>query len=84
MLGAMRVLVVEDHAELAESVVRVLRRDGIAADVAADGEEALRRAGVVDYDVVVLDRDLPRLHGDEVCRELVARGGGTKVLMLTA
>ena len=80
----MRVLVVEDHAELAGSVARVLRRDGIAADVAADGEEALRRAGVVDYDVVVLDRDLPRLHGDEVCRALVARGGETKVLMLTA
>jgi DNA-binding response OmpR family regulator len=80
----MRVLVVEDHAELAASVARVLRRDGIAADVAGDGEEGLRRAAVVDYDVVVLDRDLPRLHGDEVCRELVARGGGTKVLMLTA
>jgi DNA-binding response OmpR family regulator len=59
LCGPMRVLVVEDHTELAESVVRVLRRDGIAADVAPDGEEALRRAGVVDYDVVVLDRDLP-------------------------
>jgi DNA-binding response OmpR family regulator len=80
----MRVLVVEDHAELAESIVRVLHRDGIAADRAGDGEEALRRAGVVDYDVVVLDRDLPRLHGDEVCRALVARDGETKVLMLTA
>jgi len=80
----MRVLVVEDHAELAESIVRVLRRDGIAADIAEDGEEGLRRAAVVDYDVVVLDRDLPRLHGDEVCRALVARGGDTKVLMLTA
>jgi DNA-binding response OmpR family regulator len=67
-------LVVEDHAELAESVARVLRRDGIAADIAADGEEGLRRAGVVDYDVVVLDRDLPRLHGDEVCRALTASG----------
>jgi DNA-binding response OmpR family regulator len=80
----MRVLVVEDHAELAESVARVLRRDGIAADIAPDGEEALRRAAVVDYDVVVLDRDLPRLHGDEVCRELMAGDGGAKVLMLTA
>jgi DNA-binding response OmpR family regulator len=80
----MRVLVVEDHPELAASVARVLRRDGIAADVAVDGEEALRRAAVVDYDVVVLDRDLPRLHGDEVCRALVARDGPTKVLMLTA
>jgi DNA-binding response OmpR family regulator len=73
----MRVLVVEDHAELAGSVARVLRRDGIAADVVGDGEEALARAAVVDYDVVVLDRDLPRLHGDEVCRVLVARGGDT-------
>ena len=80
----MRVLVVEDHAELAESVARVLRRDGIAADVAADGEEALLRAGVVDYDVVVLDRDLPRLHGDDVCRALGAGDGETKVLLLTA
>jgi DNA-binding response OmpR family regulator len=80
----MRVLVVEDHAELAESVARVLRRDGIAADIAPDGEEALRRAAVVDYDVVVLDRDLPRVHGDEVCRELMARDGAAKVLMLTA
>jgi DNA-binding response OmpR family regulator len=80
----MRVLVVEDHAELAGSVARVLRRDGIAADIAGDGEEALRRAAVVDYDVVVLDRDLPRMHGDDVCRALVARGGDTKVLMLTA
>ncbi|MBS1895200.1 MAG: response regulator, partial [Actinobacteria bacterium] len=80
----MRVLVVEDHAELAASVARVLRRDGIAADVAADGAEALTRTAVVDYDVVVLDRDLPRLHGDEVCRALVARGGDTKVLMRPA
>jgi len=80
----MRVLVVEDQTELAESVVRVLSRDGIAADIASDGEEALRRAGVIDYDVVVLDRDLPRLHGDDVCRTLVARGAGAKVLMLTA
>jgi DNA-binding response OmpR family regulator len=80
----MRVLVVEDHAELAGSIARVLRRDGIAADVAPDGEEALARAAVVDYDVVVLDRDLPRVHGDEVCRELMARDGAAKVLMLTA
>ncbi|MBV9593115.1 MAG: response regulator transcription factor [Actinobacteria bacterium] len=80
----MRVLVVEDHAELAESVARMLRRDGIAADVALDGEEALLRTGVVDYDVVVLDRDLPRLHGDEVCRTLVAKASQAKVLMLTA
>jgi len=80
----MKVLVVEDHVELAESVARVLRRNGIAADVAFDGPEALLRTGIVEYDVVVLDRDLPRLHGDEVCRTLVARSGHTKVLMLTA
>src|SRR5215510_12459550 len=80
----MRVLVVEDHAELAGSVARVLRRDGIAADIAGDGEEALRRAGVVDYDVIVLDRDLPKLHGDDVCRTLVSRGSRASVLMLTA
>lgn len=77
-------LVVEDHAELAASVARVLRRDGIAADVVGDGEEALRRAAVIDYDVVVLDRDLPRVHGDDVCRALAARGGEIRVLMLTA
>jgi DNA-binding response OmpR family regulator len=80
----MRVLVVEDRADLAESIARVLRRDGIAADVALDGQEALIRVGVIDYDVVVLDRDLPRVHGDEVCRTLVAKAGHTKVLMLTA
>jgi DNA-binding response OmpR family regulator len=80
----MRVLVVEDHAELAESVARVLRRDGIAVDVALDGQDALLRTGVIDYDVVVLDRDLPGVHGDEVCRRLVAREHPTRVLMLTA
>jgi DNA-binding response OmpR family regulator len=80
----MKVLVVEDHAELAESVARVLRRSGIVADVAFDGPDALLRTGEVDYDVVLLDRDLPGLHGDEVCRTLVARAGHTKVLMLTA
>ena len=81
---SMRVLVVEDHAELAESVARVLRRNGIAADVASDGSEAISQAGLVDYDVVVLDRDLPRLHGDEVCRKLAAERSGSRVLMLTA
>jgi DNA-binding response OmpR family regulator len=80
----MRVLVVEDQVELAESVARVLRRDGIAVDVAFDGQDALVRSGVVDYDVVVLDRDLPMIHGDEVCRQLVAREHPARVLMLTA
>jgi DNA-binding response OmpR family regulator len=80
----MRVLVVEDHAELADSVARVLRREGIAVDVAYDGRNALSRTAVIDYDVVVLDRDLPGVHGDDVCRHLLARPHPTRVLMLTA
>src|SRR5688572_18624004 len=80
----MRVLVVEDQTELADSVARVLRREGMAVDVAYDGAAALERADVVDYDVVVLDRDLPGVHGDEVCRTLVARQAPARVLMLTA
>ena len=79
----MRVLVVEDHARLAETVAKVLRREGMAVDVAFDGREALDRARLTNYDVVVLDRDLPEVHGDDVCRALVA-GGGAAVLMLTA
>jgi DNA-binding response OmpR family regulator len=80
----MRVLVVEDHARLAETVAKVLRREGMAVDVAFDGREALSRASVTSYDVVVLDRDLPVLGGDEVCRALVADGSSSSVLMLTA
>jgi DNA-binding response OmpR family regulator len=80
----MRVLVVEDHAELANSVARVLRREGMAVDVAYDGSTALERTAVVDYDVVVLDRDLPGVHGDQVCRALVAQEDSARVLMLTA
>jgi len=80
----MRVLVVEDNVELAETVAAGLRREGMAVDVAFDGLDALERAGATAYDVVVLDRDLPRLHGDEVCRALAGAGGGTRVLMLTA
>ena len=79
----MRVLVVEDHPRLADTVAAVLRREGMAVDVAFDGREALERAHLVTYDVVVLDRDLPNVHGDEVCRAL-ANGGETAVLMLTA
>ena len=82
--GRMRVLVVEDHKELAATVAVGLRREGIAVDLAFDGEEALARTRRADYDVVVLDRDLPRLHGDEVCRTIVGRGSRTRVLMLTA
>jgi len=80
----MRILIVEDHAELAETVATGLRREGMAVDLALDGDQGLERATVHDYDVIVLDRDLPRVHGDQVCRELVARGVRARVLMLTA
>jgi DNA-binding response OmpR family regulator len=80
----MRVLVVEDHKELAAAIAVGLRREGMAVDIALDGLEALRRTGRGGYDVVVLDRDLPRVHGDDVCRALVAGGGEARVLMLTA
>jgi DNA-binding response OmpR family regulator len=80
----MRVLVVEDHPRLAETVATVLRREGMAVDIAFDGREALSRVTLTTYDVVVLDRDLPGVHGDDVCRSLVADGGRSRVLMLTA
>jgi DNA-binding response OmpR family regulator len=80
----MRVLVVEDQARLADSVARVLRREGMAVDVAYDGDEALDRAAETGYDVVVLDRDLPGVPGDEVCRRLMREPPHTRVLMLTA
>ncbi len=80
----MRVLVVEDHVRLADSVARVLRREGMAVDVAYDGTAALDRTVEVDYDVVVLDRDLPGVPGDEVCRRLMREPLRTRVLMLTA
>ena len=80
----MRVLVVEDHPRLAETVATVLRREGMAVDIAFDGREALGRVALADYDVVVLDRDLPGVHGDEVCRAMIADGRPSRVLMLTA
>ncbi|WP_238010594.1 response regulator transcription factor [Dactylosporangium sp. AC04546] len=80
----MRVLVVEDLVRLANSVARVLRREGMAVDVAFDGAAALDRTVEVDYDVVVLDRDLPGVPGDEVCRRLMREPRRTRVLMLTA
>jgi DNA-binding response OmpR family regulator len=79
----MRVLVVEDHPRLAETVAAVLRREGMAVDLAFDGREALERTAVTSYDVVVLDRDLPNVHGDDVCRSIV-HAGQSAVLMLTA
>jgi DNA-binding response OmpR family regulator len=78
-----RVLVIEDDRELAETVAAGLRHERMAVDVALDGESGLARALVHDYDVVVLDRDLPAVHGDEVCARLVAAGGRSRVLMLT-
>lgn len=80
----MRVLVVEDQARLAAAVAEGLRREGMAVDVSPDGGGALARIAVHRYDVVVLDRDLPGVHGDQVCRTIVARHASTRVLMLTA
>ncbi|HEY1177453.1 MAG TPA: response regulator transcription factor [Phytomonospora sp.] len=80
----MRILVVEDEPLLAASVATWLRGDAHAVDVVHDGAAALERVGVHDYDVVVLDRDLPVVHGDDVCREIVAAEGDVRVLMLTA
>src|SRR5579862_8020618 len=79
----MRVLVIEDDEELAETVAAGLREALMAVDVALDGEAGLSRALVNDYDVIVLDRDLPAVHGDEVCAKLVAAGARSRVLMLT-
>jgi DNA-binding response OmpR family regulator len=80
----MRILVAEDERRLAGAIARGLRREGMAVDVTHDGESALVKARVIPYDVVVLDRDLPELHGDEVCRRLSGDERETKVLMLTA
>jgi DNA-binding response OmpR family regulator len=80
----MRVLVAEDHRKLAETVASGLRREGMAVDIALDGQQALDRAGVTGYDVIVLDRDLPAVHGDRVCAVLVAGGCASRILMLTA
>ena len=83
-LGAVRVLVVEDEAVLADSIRRGLEWEGMAVDVALDGSEALDKAAGVRYDVVVLDRDLPVVHGDQVCQQLVAEPDPPRILMLTA
>ncbi|MFF2844717.1 response regulator transcription factor [Streptomyces sp. NPDC058001] len=80
----MRVLVVEDEPMLADAIAEWLRDEAHAVDIAYDGGAALERLTVHDYDVVVLDRDLPAVHGDDVCRELVASGAAPRVLMLTA
>src|SRR3954465_10073510 len=80
----MRILIAEDERRLAGAIARGLRRGGRGVDITHDGASALVKARVVDYDVVVLDRDLPELHGDEVCRLLSTDERETKVLMLTA
>jgi DNA-binding response OmpR family regulator len=82
--GTVRVLVVEDERALADAVVRGLRREGMAVDVAYDGSVGHEMALVTRYDVVVLDRDLPGVHGDTICADLMASGALTRVLMLTA
>jgi DNA-binding response OmpR family regulator len=80
----MRILVVEDEHFLADMVAEGLRAQAMAVDVAYDGDAALERLGVNDYDVLVLDRDLPGVHGDDICRSLAQRGDSLRILMLTA
>jgi DNA-binding response OmpR family regulator len=80
----MRVLVVEDFEVLATAIGTGLRREGMAVDVVLDGTDALEHLASTRYDVVVLDRDLPGVHGDDVCRKLAAERSGTRILMLTA
>src|SRR5919198_3386458 len=80
----MRVLVVEDERLLADAITAGLRNHAMAVDVAYDGDAALERLAVNDYDVVVLDRDLPRVSGDQVCATLVESQADTRILMLTA
>jgi DNA-binding response OmpR family regulator len=80
----MRVLVVEDHQVVADAVAEGLRDEGIAVDIAYDGQTGLDKTTVNSYDVVVLDRDLPLLHGDALCRQIVASRNTSRILMLTA
>lgn len=80
----MRVLIAEDEPYLAEAIRDGLRLEAIAADIAADGAIALELLGVNSYDAVVLDRDLPHISGDEVARQIVASGSGTRIIMVTA
>jgi DNA-binding response OmpR family regulator len=80
----MRVLVVEDRRTLADRIAEGLRDAGMAVDVANDGAAALAAAEYHQFDVIVLDRDLPVVHGDQVCRTLAGAKGGARILMLTA
>ncbi len=80
----MRVLIIEDEEALAAAIARGLRLQGMAVDVALDGLSGFEKASLNDYDVVILDRNLPELHGDEVCRRLAASESTARILMLTA
>lgn len=80
----MRVLVVEDTRPLAQAIADGLRGEAIAADVVFDGAAATERLAVNDYDVVILDRDLPLIRGDDICRSLATSGAAVRILMLTA
>lgn len=80
----MRLLLVEDDVLLADAVARGLRREGFAVDLAVDGAAAIDKLAVVDYELVVLDRNLPGVHGDEVCAQLAGEGARARILMLTA
>ncbi len=80
----MRVLIVEDEIELADTVARGFRREGMAVDVAYDGIEGQDLLLANEYDVVVLDRDLPGVHGDQICKDLSASGSPVRILILTA
>jgi two-component system, OmpR family, response regulator VanR len=80
----MRVLIAEDERRLADAIARGLRREGMAVDLAPDGTDALIKARVVRYDVLILDRDLPGIHGDDVCRAVRGERPETGILMLTA
>lgn len=80
----MRILIVEDEPYLAEAIRAGLRLEAIAADIAGDGRDALALLDVNTYDIVILDRDLPELPGDDVARHIVSGGGGAMILMLTA
>jgi DNA-binding response OmpR family regulator len=82
--STVRVLIAEDESRLAEAIARGLRREGMAVDLSPDGTDALVKARVVRYDVLVLDRDLPGLHGDDVCRAVRGERPETGILMLTA
>ena len=82
--GDVRVLVVEDQKVLADRIAEGLRDQGMAVDIAYDGEAAMELTAFTAYDVIVLDRDLPRVHGDAVCASLVAGPATARILMLTA